>query len=87
MQLQYSIAPSICCTCINQVDTRDVAGAAVALLLPKEKLDEFLAVGRIQVHGLELLSFGDQAAALSNATGKKIVVNSIPPDDWIAAMV
>lgn len=65
-----------------------MAGAAVAILLqPKAKLDEFLAAGRVQVHGPELLSFGDKALALSKATGKEIVVNSIPPDQWIAAMV
>ena len=70
------------------VDTRDVAGAAVAILLsPKPKLEEFLAVGHVQVHGPEAITFADKAAALSKATGKEITVNSIPPEAWVAAMV
>ena len=70
------------------IDTRDVAGAATAILLAnKDKLAEFLALGRVQLHGPELKTFADKAAALSKACGKEIAVNAVPPDAWVAAMV
>ena len=70
------------------IDTRDVAGAATAILLAnKDKLAEFLALGRVQLHGPELKTFADKAAALSKACGKEIAVNTVPPDAWVAAMV
>ncbi len=70
------------------IDPRDVAGAAATiLLLPKEKLSKFLALGRVQVHGPEVKSFGDMAAVLSKACGKEITVNQVPPDAWAAALV
>lgn len=70
------------------IDTRDVAGAATAILLAdKDKLAEFLALGRVQLHGPELKTFADKAAVLSKACGKEIAVNAVPPDAWVAAMV
>ena len=40
-----------------------------------------------QVHGPELHSFGDKARAVSEATGKEIKLNVVPPEAWTEALV
>jgi uncharacterized protein YbjT (DUF2867 family) len=69
------------------VDTRDVAGAAAAILLqPKEKLEDFIKLRYVQVHGPELKTFAEKAEALSKATGKTITVNTIPPEAFSSVL-
>jgi uncharacterized protein YbjT (DUF2867 family) len=65
------------------IDPPDVAGATAAIFIqPKEKLQQFLALRQVQVHGPEQKSFADKAAALSTAVEKTITVNPITSEAY-----
>lgn len=70
------------------LDPRDVAGAAVAVLTAdKPTLDKLLAVKRLQVHGPAEVTYTKCLEAISKATGKEVVLNSVPKEAWVDAMV
>ncbi len=70
------------------VDPRDVATAAVTILLqPLDVFNQVLASRSIEVHGPTLISFTDKAAALSEAVGYTVKLNTIPAAHWIDTLV
>lgn len=70
------------------IDPRDVAGAAVTvMLLPSEKLAPFIAAGTIEAHGPEMVNFADQAKAITKAVGYEVAFQEVPSEAWVDVMV
>jgi uncharacterized protein YbjT (DUF2867 family) len=70
------------------IDTRDVGSAAAAiLLLDDAKIAQFLQARVIEVHGPELVSFNDNAVALSAAAGYPIRINQVSAKDFAGALM
>lgn len=66
-----------------QIDTRDVAGAAVALLLlPSDKLGPYKAAGAFEVHGPQKMTFTEALKELGEVIGKPVELNYLEPEAW-----
>lgn len=69
------------------IDVRDVGHAASAILsTSNDQLQMFLKARNIQVHGPELVSFQDKAAAIGKAVGYDIKVNTIPREVFVGVL-
>lgn len=70
------------------VDPRDVGTAAAAILLANEaKFAEFLALGRVEVHGPEPVNFAIQAREISAANGgKPLEFQKVDGAAWSSAL-
>lgn len=81
--MQRSPSGSVSHTYLVQIDTRDVAGAAVALLLlPSDKLGPYKAAGAFEVHGPQKLTFTEALKELGEVIGKPVELNYLEPEAW-----